>query len=110
MKFGLSENIIEEINCVFEYYPKVKEVIIFGSRAMGNFKPGSDIDLAVIGDEIRHDDILNISVRMEDIVFPYRMDLINFQSIKDLNVIEHIKSAGKIFYKRKLLKEKKIKT
>jgi len=110
MKFGLSENIIKEINNVFETYPKVKEVIIFGSRAMGNYKAGSDIDIAVKGNKITLDDILDISVRIENIISPYRMDLINFQSINDPDVIEHIKRVGKIFYKRKLLTEKSIKT
>ncbi len=46
--FGLSDN---NFNCIIktiELNPKVEKAIIFGSRAMGNYKPGSDIDIAVI--------------------------------------------------------------
>ncbi|MEO6693963.1 MAG: nucleotidyltransferase domain-containing protein [Ignavibacteria bacterium] len=100
MKYGLSDNFINEIKSVFETYQKVNEVIIFGSRAKGDFKTGSDIDLAIKGNEIRLDDILNLSLRLENITFPYKMDLINFQSIEDINVIEHINNSGKVFYKR----------
>ncbi|MDZ4713356.1 MAG: nucleotidyltransferase domain-containing protein [bacterium] len=100
MKYGLSESFIDEIKSVFETYPKVNEVIIFGSRANGDFKTGSDIDLAIKGNEIRLDDILNLSLRLENITFPYKMDLINLQTIEDTNVIEHINRVGKVFYKR----------
>ncbi|MBK9334041.1 MAG: nucleotidyltransferase domain-containing protein [Ignavibacteria bacterium] len=108
MRFGLSENIISEINGVFEEYPKVEEVIIFGSRSAGNFKPGSDIDLAVKGKDITLSDILKISVQMENIISPFRADLINYNSVTDPDVMERINKGGKVFYERKLAAEKNI--
>lgn len=100
MKFGLSDNLIKNINQIFERYPKVSEVVIFGSRAKGDYRDGSDIDLALKGNDLRLDDVLNLSVKLEDIIFPYKVDLLNFGKVKDPDVIEHINRAGKIFYQR----------
>jgi len=60
MKFGLKEEIIKKINGVFEKYPAVDKVIIYGSRAKGNYKRGSDIDLTLFGDRISDRDSTNI--------------------------------------------------
>jgi predicted nucleotidyltransferase len=98
MKFGLSDKVIECIQKVFHDEPKVDKVIIFGSRAKGNFKPGSDIDLAIKGNEISFNDVLSLSVKLDDLDLPYKIDLINYSSVKDKDVIEHINRVGIIFY------------
>ena len=52
MKFGLSDTVIKELQDVFRRHTNIKKVLIFGSRSKGNYREGSDIDLAVIGDHI----------------------------------------------------------
>ena len=52
MKFGLSDTVIKELQDVFRRHTNIKKVLIFGSRSKGNYREGSDIDLAVIGDYI----------------------------------------------------------
>src|SRR5260221_14528202 len=97
MKFGLSDNMIENIQKVFEKNPKVDEVIIFGSRAKGNYKEGSDIDLAMKGRNINLDDILRLSGKLDETV-SYKIDLINYATINYKDVIEHIDRVGIVFY------------
>ena len=52
MKFGLKEKTIEQINQILAGYPQIKKAIIYGSRAKGNFKTGSDIDITIEGREL----------------------------------------------------------
>ena len=61
MKFGLSDKVIDEINGVFRKHSEVEKVLIFGSRVKGNYRPGSDIDLAVIGSGLDFRKLFKIS-------------------------------------------------
>ncbi len=47
--YGLKQTVVEQISHVLARYPEIERAVIYGSRAKGNFKPGSDIDLALIG-------------------------------------------------------------
>lgn len=98
MKYGLAEDDMEKIQAVFATHPNVKQVVIFGSRAKGNFKNGSDIDLAVKGDALTFDDILEIHAQLENIGLLYKFDLQLFSSIKDPDVLAHISRVGSVFY------------
>ena len=99
MSFGLSENNIEKIKSVLKGSPFIEKAIIFGSRAKGNYKEGSDIDLAIKGN-ISFSDFLITSVKLEELNLPYKIDLVDYNAIKDTAVIEHINRAGIIFYKK----------
>jgi predicted nucleotidyltransferase len=100
MSYGLDDDDIVQINAVFAAHPNVQEVIIFGSRAMGNYKPGSDIDLVVKGDQIKHADILDLCTELDDLGMLYTFDVQRYNAIKDRDVLDHIKRAGKQFYGR----------
>lgn len=64
--FGLPKKCVEDIRAVLAAVSSVERAVIFGSRAMGNYKPGSDVDLALFG-EISYDDLLKIKSRLDDI-------------------------------------------
>jgi type I restriction enzyme S subunit len=100
MKYGLNDTTIEAMQKVFESNSKIDEVIVFGSRAKGNYKEGSDIDLAVKGRNINLDDILSLSRKLDELNLPYKIDLINYATIKDKDVVEHIDRVGIVFYER----------
>ena len=100
--FGLDESVIHSISEIFENAPKVNEVIIFGSRAKGNFREGSDIDLAIKGKAIRFDTVLSLMDKVENLGLLYKIDLQNYQTISDKDVLDHIHRVGKIFWKRKM--------
>lgn len=99
MKFGLAEEDIEMINAVFSRFPQVEEVLIFGSRAKGNYKKGSDIDLAIKGKEINTRLVSKIhGILEEEIPLPYKFDVVNYATISNPAFIDHINRVGVIFY------------
>jgi type I restriction enzyme, S subunit len=100
MKFGLEVQVIENITSVLEQYPKVDKAFVFGSRAKGNYRPDSDIDIAIKGYDITTDDIISISVAIETKGIAYKFDLIDYNSIKELALKEHIDRVGIEFYSR----------
>lgn len=100
MKFGLPDNTIEAIQKVFESNTKIDEAILFGSRAKGNFRPGSDIDLALKGKNISPDDISGLNLKLDELDLPYEIDLLNYSAIGDKEIIEHIERVGIVFYER----------
>lgn len=98
MKFGLKEHTIEQINAVFSHYPEVEKVILYGSRAKGNYKNGSDIDLTLHGKDLSLSIIHKIDNELDDLLLPYTFDLSIFNHIDNPGLIDHIKSVGFVFY------------
>lgn len=98
MDFGFKANELEMINSVFRENPVIKKVVIFGSRAMGNFKPGSDVDMALEG-RITEDILAHVRTRLnEDLPLPYVFDLFDRKAINSKALQTHISQFGKIFY------------
>jgi uncharacterized protein len=97
---GLSELDISKINAVFSRNQNIERVILYGSRALGTFKPASDIDLTCIGENISLSQLQEIENELDDLLLPYKIDLSLFKSIGNPDLIEHIKRVGKPFYKK----------
>ncbi len=103
MSFGLTQKDISLIQGAATRYTSIEEIIIFGSRAMGNFKNGSDVDLVIKGEDIDHSIVTNISIILnEQLPLPYKFDVLNFSDISNNKLLEHIKSFGQVLYKRTL--------
>lgn len=98
MKFGLPDDTIKKINAVFVKYPHVEKVIIYGSRAKGNYKTGSDIDLTMIGEKLTVQDRSHIFHELDDLPIPYTIDLSIFAKLDHPDLIDHIHRVGKIFF------------
>lgn len=98
--FGLKEDYISKINNTFAYFPEVEEVIIYGSRAKGNNKNGSDIDLVITKGDVDFTQFNKITEKLDDLLLPYQIDLSLYSLIDNPDLKEHIKRAGKIFYRR----------
>ncbi|MDR0307793.1 MAG: nucleotidyltransferase domain-containing protein [Chitinispirillales bacterium] len=97
--FGLPDKTVALINEIFTKYPAIEKVLIYGSRARGDYRNGSDIDLTVIGD-ITVRDKIHISGLIDDLPIPYMCDLSIFKNIKNENLVEHIERVGQVFYER----------
>jgi len=97
--FGLTENTIKSIHSVFEKHEVVKVVLIFGSRAKGNYENGSDIDLAV-ENEISAEELTKILNELEDLDLLYGIDVVPYQEIKNTPLGQHIDRVKKVFYKK----------
>lgn len=100
MMYGLSDNVISELQGVFRQFAHIREVRIFGSRAKGNYTDGSDIDLAVVCDRvIPFAEMMDINVRIDDLGLLYKVDLLDYKKYEDTPIGEHVRRVGKLFYK-----------
>lgn len=98
MKFGLQQHTIKSISSVFTKFPQIEKVLIYGSRAKGNFRNGSDIDLTCIGQNLDLKSLHKIENELDDLLLPYSIDLSIFHQISNRDLIEHIERVGVIFY------------
>jgi predicted nucleotidyltransferase len=98
--FGLNYRDIKTIHGIFNQYPGVLLVHIFGSRAKGISKPGSDIDLAIMNKEINSNTLLKLKNDFEESSLPYKVDLVDFNLLTNQDFIDHIVRVGTIFYQR----------
>lgn len=99
-RFGISEKSFALLLETFAKYPQVEEVIIFGSRAKGNYKKGSDIDLAIKGEKCSASLALTLqSYINEELPIPYMVDIVDYNSLNHQELKEHIDRVGIVFYK-----------
>ena len=95
---GLDERTQEALISVFKKNAKIASVTLFGSRAKGNHKNGSDIDLAAHGANITFQEFLSLQGAIDDLMLPYKVDLVLFQDIESKDLLDHIARVGKKFY------------
>jgi len=99
-KFGLSPETQKKINEVFALHSEVASVKIYGSRAKGNFKPCSDIDLTLYGNGLKTEKLLKIENQLDDLLLPYKIDLSIFEHIENTDLTDHIQRVGLDFYSK----------
>ena len=98
-KFGLDEKVTEEIVKVIANYAEVEKAVIFGSRARGDYREGSDIDIALFGNSLTHSINTNIFYEIDNLYIVYKVDLINFNSLeKEDKLKENILREGVEIY------------
>ncbi|MCY7352781.1 MAG: nucleotidyltransferase domain-containing protein [Cytophagaceae bacterium] len=98
MPYGLTDQQLERIRATLAAIPAIRQAVLFGSRAKGTHKPGSDIDLALKGPRLELNDSLTLANRLEDLDLPYSFDLVVYHHIQDAPLIEHIDRIGKLLY------------
>ncbi|HFG0577881.1 TPA: nucleotidyltransferase family protein [Flavobacterium psychrophilum] len=98
--FGIYPKSYKEILNIIDSCQSINEVIIYGSRAKGNYKEGSDIDITLLG-EISKEDFSKLWHNLDDSYIPYKFDISIYNNLKSERLIEHIKRVGKTLYKRK---------
>ena len=99
-KYGLSDSVIDRIITVFSRFPEVDKAVLYGSRAKGNFKRGSDIDLTLYGNGLSLTILHKIENELDDVLLPYKIDLSIFEQIADSDVVDHIRRVGVVFYEK----------
>lgn len=98
--FGLSDQTLATIRGILADNPAVKKAILYGSRAKGNYRKGSDIDLTLIGDALDHRLLAEIAGRLDESSIPYHVDLSLKDHIDNPNLLAHIDRVGVVFYER----------
>lgn len=97
---GLSNQETEMLIKALQAHERIEKVVLFGSRALGTQRKGSDIDLALWGKNLGLSDILNISLDIDDLFLPYKIDLLVFDNIKEPALKEHINNFGVVLLQR----------
>ena len=98
-QFGLKKEDIEAIISILKTKEDVEQAILFGSRAKGNYKAGSDVDIALKGENINSDTITQIRYLLnEETIMPYKFDVFNYNTISNKALVDYINRVGKILF------------
>jgi predicted nucleotidyltransferase len=100
MDLGLKETEIEGIRSVLLGFSAVEEAVVYGSRAKGTYRPGSDIDLVLKGYSLSLKDLNPICLALDDLLLPYTFDVSIYERLNDQNLLDHIQRVGRTIYKR----------
>ncbi len=100
MKYGLSNRTLQKIQGVLSHYPQVERAILYGSRATGTYRNGSDIDLTLYGAALTHNILSRIDTELDDLLLPYTIDLSIFHQIDNPVMVEQIQRIGVNFYEK----------
>ncbi len=98
MNTGIPEPQLNQIKMLFAQNKKVNEVILFGSRAKGKQREGSDIDLALKGSQLTSSDLTKIEMAYEKLYLPWKLDLIIYESITNQELKEHVDRVGILIF------------
>lgn len=98
MDNGIPERTIKELLNYFKSKPEIEKVVLYGSRAKGNFHNGSDIDFAIWTDE--HDKISSISDDLDNLPTPYKFDVTDYKILSHQGMKNNIDNDGILFYKK----------
>ncbi len=97
---GLPGHAVEKICGIFRDYSQIRRVVLYGSRALGTYLPGSDIDLCIEAESLGLTELLSIENRIDDLLLPWKLDLSLLHQIDNPALLDHIRRVGVIFYKR----------
>lgn len=97
---GLKDAQLEEILDFAKKYPKIEQVIVYGSRAKGSYRPGSDVDLVLVGKDLKLSDQLAFWNDLDDSYQPYFFDVAILYHIQNESLLDHIHRVGKLIYSR----------
>ena len=98
--FGLAEEDIQKINSVFLKYTEITKVVIYGSRAKGDFKASSSIDLSIFTDKKDISFLSKVSKEINDLGLPYKTDMSINSLLENESLKNHIKLIGQSFFQR----------
>jgi len=101
MRYGLSDECLKRISGVFDTFPEVEQVVLYGSRAKGSYRPASDIDITLIGELLTTTILSRISWELDDLLLPYNFDISIYHHITDKHLRRHIENEGVTIYLKK---------
>lgn len=99
--WGLKPAEWESVRATLAQFPEILTAKIFGSRAMGNFKPGSDVDIALFGTSALECVTRVSAILNQELPLPYRFDIIDYASISNTALRAHIDTLGVECYRKR---------
>ena len=97
---GLSERTVSCIQGVFTKHPEIEQAILYGSRAKGNYRNGSDIDLVLVAPGLDLSQLFKIELELDDLMLPYKIDLSAYHKIENAELIGHIDRVEMVFFEK----------
>lgn len=100
MPYGLTDKELQILQTLFAVNSRIEQVILYGSRVKGSYKPFSDVDIVLVGDALSRTDINRLYASIDESSLPYKFDISLLASLKSEELIAHIKRVGITIYKR----------
>lgn len=100
LRHGLPAEAVDKLNGVFRAWPQIDAVILYGSRAKGNYRTGSDIDLCIRAKALTLPDLLEIEDQIDELLLPWKVDLSLVDHIDNPALLDHIQRVGTVFYQK----------
>ena len=101
-KFGLKADVIAKVHAAFKPFKDIDSVVLYGSRAKGNYHTGSDIDLTIKSKAPQNSQLLyDVMGAIDDLDLVYKFDISLLHDIKNKDLIDHISRVGIEFYNAK---------
>lgn len=97
-RIGLPQHALERLLPIFDAYPEVDRVILFGSRAKGNFRQGSDIDLCLVAPTLTMSRCFALENALDDLLLPWKIDLVRWDEIDNPDLRSHIQRCGLLLW------------
>ena len=97
--FGLETDDMDTIQSILAAHSEIESAILYGSRATGCFRPGSDIDLFLTGKNLTDHTILDVRAEFQDSDVPYMVDVVTEKDIGNENLKREITITGRLFWK-----------
>jgi uncharacterized protein len=95
---GIHPDVISHICTIFSSFNQIDEAIIYGSRAKGNYKPGSDIDITLKGCGLDLHYVNQIRNKLDMLDLPQHFDVTVYSQINNPDLLAHIDRVGKLIY------------
>ena len=96
--YGLNDEEMKMMHDIFAQTVNIDKVILYGSRAKGTYKPFSDVDITLVGDQLTEEDLTDVMFRLEESSLPYFCDVSLFKNLSSPDLISHIQRMGKTIY------------
>ena len=96
-RFGLASSDIEKLQSVLARYPDIQKAVIYGSRAKGNYRTSSDIDITLVG-SLDWQRFNRLEMELDDLLLPYKIDLSLYDQIENNELRAHIQRVGKVLF------------
>lgn len=96
--FGLSDRALGLLRALFSAYPTIERAVVYGSRAKGNYRHGSDIDIALDAPGMDFDVFMRLCTAADDLMLPWNIDLSLISHIDNPDLLEHIARVGKVLW------------
>lgn len=100
---GLSDQVMAQLQAVFARCSAVQAVILYGSRAKGNYRNSSDIDLCLQAPALTYAELLGLETELDELLLPYTIDLCCWHQLENEALKAHIQRVGLTIYTQDLV-------